>query len=300
MKKSLFVCLMLLGAIASISAFPFANYGNIRVPDAYVMPHLMGEIAFDNYFHREHNHKDDDYAYNWAGAGTIGLFNYGELTLVGTRDEVYYGNVKVKLIGETIALPDISIGADNVFSKVNERQKSGKDIFDAGNYRRNSFFFALSKTILMGGVPGAGDVPVRATIGAGSNRFVGTVSFSRQFGGLFGAVQVEPVKNVALVGEIDGHNLNTSLGYTYKNFSARLNLYKIEEWYARDPKVGISVSYKIDQFAPEPQKPVQQIRRTSQGYDRGYDGSFDELQRIRIQREKAERDLEEIKRLLEE
>ncbi|MCB5230201.1 MAG: hypothetical protein WCX83_02965 [Candidatus Cloacimonas sp.] len=304
MKRSLFVCLMLIGIIGSMFAFPFGNYGNIRVPDAYVIPHLMGEITLDNYIYPENNRSDDDFAYNWAGSINVGLLGHGEVGLVGTGDKVYLGNLKLRLVGETNALPDIAIGIDNLFSKVGERKIGRKDMIDAGNYRRNSVYFAVSKTIFMSGLPAIGDLPLRATIGAGSHRFNGTVKLSRQFGGLFGALQVEPVDNFAIITEVDGHNLNAGFGYTYANFSTRLYLYKIEEWNRRDPKFGLSFSYLIDQFATEGKRSYKPTRSAGTGYNQGYDyyndGSFDELQRIRYQRQRAEREIEEIKRLLEE
>lgn len=305
MKKGFVLCLMVFCFIGYLSAFPFANYGNVRVPDASVLPHLMAQISLNNYMYPEHNERSDDYAYNWAAAVNFGLFNYGEIGFVVSGDEIYYGHIKGRLIRETLTLPDITIGIDNLFSEVPTKHpfKDHGDIVDAGAYRRNSVYLAISKTTLFGGIPQLGDIPTRVTIGAGTHRFQGTVKMSEQFAGVFGALQFEPFRNFNFITEIDGHNFNTGLKYNINNFAARVDLYRIEEWNRRDPKFGLTLSYTFDQYVSPEDKagfvPYRAVDPELRGVRSTMEGTaVDELQRIRRQRERAERELEEIRRLL--
>lgn len=301
MRKNLLICLILISLSGSVFAFPFANYGNVRVPDAYVMPHLMGRLSVNNYLYPQNDQKNDSYAYNFAGAVNIGLFKFSEIGFVVSGDDVYYGHLKARIIGETLTLPDITIGVDNLFSGIPSKNPSDPDIVDVANYRKNTVYLAISKTILLSGLPKLGDIPTRMTLGAGSHRFKSSGTLAGQFEGVFGAVQIEPARNFTIITEIDGHNLNTGLEYRYRNFASRLELYRIEEWNRRDPKFGITFSYIFDQLvAPEDRQgfsPIQTFDRQLMKVREGT--SLDELQRIRRQRERAEEELEEIRRLLE-
>lgn len=305
MKKHLAFCLLLIWFVGFLHAFPFTNYGNVRVPDAYVMPHLMGKVSFNNYLYPQNDGKNDTYDYKWAGGLNIGLFNLGEVGFTASGDEIYYAHIKVKVISETLTVPDISIGVDNLFSKIPTKapfDPEYADIVDAGNYRQNSPYMAISKTILLSGVPQIGELPTRITIGAGSHRFQGSMTISKQFEGIFGAFQFEPARNVAIITEMDGHNWNTGVEYRYQSFAGRLELYRIEEWNRRDPKFGITLSYVFDQLvAPENRREISPFRMLNRQYIEVREGTtLDELQRIRRQRERAEQELEEIRRLLEE
>lgn len=302
MKRYLLITILIVGLIGGAFAFPFANYGNIRVPDAYVMPHAMGQFTIMNYFHPENNDKDDDMAYNWGTALNVGILNYGELGLVFTGDEVFYAHIKAKVLGETVTTPDITIGVDKLFSEVGSHQLSSDDYIDAGNYRRNTLYLAISKTTLLSGIPGIGDLPTRFTIGAGSHRFQGSVDLSESISGLFGSVQAEAFPNFAVIAEMDGHNFNTAFEYRYQNLSGKLMMYRIEEWGRRDPKLGFSLSYMFDRYVDEDLRgrfsPFRDLG--AQMIDTREGVSLDELQRIRRQRERAEEELREIRRLLEE
>ncbi len=303
MNKCLAICLLIFGLGGILQAFPFANYGNIRVPDAYVMPHLMGKIAINNYLYPEHDSKDDDIAYNWAVAVNMGLFNLGEIGLVASGDEIYYAHIKAKIISETLTLPDLSIGVDNLFSKVpSKKPYNFPGIVDAGSYRRDSIYLAISKTILLSGIPQLGDLPTRVTIGAGTHRFQGTMTLAQQVQGVFVALLFEPVRNFTVITEVDGHNFNAGFEHRYRKFAGRIELFKLEEWSRRDPKFGFTISYLFDRFVSSEKRQEVSPTRT---YDRRLietreETTLDELQRIRRQRERAEQELEEIRRLLEQ
>ncbi|MBW6515989.1 MAG: hypothetical protein K0B81_05140 [Candidatus Cloacimonetes bacterium] len=305
MKKYLAIGVLLFGLSGYLIAFPFINYGNVRVPDAYVMPHLMGKVSINNYVYPENDRKNDNYSYNWATGINFGLFNYGEVGFVASGDEIYYAHVKVKLLTETSTLPDMAVGVDNLFSKIPSKgpfKPDYPDIVDVGNYRQNSIYIAFSKTTIISGIPQFRDLPTRITVGAGSHRFHGSVQISEQFEGIFGALQFEPARNFTIISEIDGHNWNTGFEYRYHNFSGRFDLYRMEEWNRRDPKFGLTLSYVFDNFvSPENRRDLSPFRSLDRQYIPVREGtSLDELQRIRRQRERAEQELEEIRKLLEE
>ncbi len=306
MKKIIFIGLLLV-VLIPLWAFPFGSYEGIRVPDATVMPHKMARLTFASYIVPDSNLKGDDYSYNWGGAVNIGLFDYAELGLVGTGDEVYFGHLKLRVFRESLAMPDIAIGIDNLFSKVTaDNYRSNRfrnEIVDSANYRSNSMYLVVSKSTMIREVGTIGNLPVRITLGAGTHRFVGTVPTSRKATGIFGSFILDPIPNMSVISEIDGHNFNFGLGYRYQNFSGKAIAYKIEEWDRRDPKFGFTLSYLFDKYATATERsdtvaPVRIIDRQPTGAREG--ATLDELQRIRRQRERAEKELEEIRRLLED
>lgn len=307
MKRCFLVCVIFAGLVAGAFAFPFANYGNIRVPDAYVMPHTMAQVTFMNYFHQESNAPGmDDFAYTWGAAVNAGLFNYGEIGLVFSGEEIFYGHLKLRLFRETVELPDITLGVDNLFSEVPTKPSSGDypDVLDVHNYRSNTVYVAVSKTTILGGIPVVGDLPTRITVGAGTHRFRGTRDFGKTASGIFAAGQFEVISNLALIAELDGHNFNSALEYRYRNLSGKLIFYRIEEVQreGKGAKVGFSLSYIFDKYVDEELRggfsPFRQVG--AQLIDARDSASLDELQRIRRQRERAEQELQEIRRLLEE
>jgi len=303
MKKYSVICVLLLGLVSGALAFPFANYGNIRVPDGGIMPHTMAKISMMNYLLPENNRKDDDLAYNWGTALNIGLFEYGELGVVYTGDELFYLHLKARILKESLTYPSISIGIDNLLSDVPKKDGGAEypDVVDAGNYSENSMYISLSKTTMIGGLPLIRQLPTRLTLGIGTNRFTGTSDLSETFNGIFAAVKLDYSPNVSFIVEVDGHNLNSGFEYLRNNIGGKIILYRIEEWDRRDPKIGISLSYTFDNF-------VGQNRRDD-FYSQGQTPelkmtittgpNLEDLQMIRRQRERADQELEEIKRILE-
>lgn len=305
-RKVVFSLVLVLFAFGVLNSFPAANYGNVRVPDAYVMPHTMARISLLNYIGPEYGSRHADSDYNWGLALNAGLFNYGEIGIVATGDEVVYAHLKARLLKESLMMPDIAFGIDNLFSKVPAKHpgREHPDIGFPASYRRNSLYVSLSKTILITGIPVVGTLPTRVTAGFGGHRFHTSRRSLRDYRGPFGAVQIEPFKRLVVTGEIDGLNANAGFEYRMPNYGVQLAFYNVEDFIARsrDLMIGINLSYVFDRFVADSdrryQMPLYGVERELIQEREG--AGLDELQRIRRQRRMAEDELEEIRRLLQE
>ena len=91
--QRIFVVLVILLAVSSVMAIPYAVLGNINMPDAYVLPSKMMEVSFTNYFvaagnitqtvdNVESTYSDSVKLYNYGLSASVGLFDKIELGIV--------------------------------------------------------------------------------------------------------------------------------------------------------------------------------------------------------------------------
>ncbi|MDD3050449.1 MAG: hypothetical protein PHR06_04820 [Candidatus Cloacimonetes bacterium] len=318
--KGVILVLMLM-IVSAAWAVPFITLGEIRIPDAYVLPHKMAEISYTSYMSANLNGNDDnEYHHYWAGNINIGLFERLELGFVGTGSEIYLLNVKAKLLNETEYLPAISLGVDNLFSKVPNLKEDDIDIpsslideettFD--DYIRNSVYFVMSKSSLVRGLPFIPYLQSTMHIGIGGRRFQGSVSLSKQLAGLFIGFEAKPADWFSVVAELDGYNFNTGLKLNYRNIMLRTALTRIEELDRRKLKYAFNLVYTLDYFSSDKisRKGIDHARSqvvvpgkqiiTRKGDVVSGSPLMDELEAIRERRKRAEQQLDEIRELLKE
>jgi len=201
MKRNIFMIVFFVSVV--LYAVPFTTQGMIKVPDAYVMPHKMAEISAITY--RAAN-ESESYGTDFAGVLNVGIYNWLEFGFVGTANEFYYMNIKGRLIQETETLPAISLGIENLGTGVKVDQV---------------------------GIP---YLETNIHLGFGTGRFKGNLELSKQTGGLFGGFEFKPSQYYSILAEMDGYNINAGLSGKYKNISACLGLYRLEELDRRDLK----------------------------------------------------------------
>jgi hypothetical protein len=319
MKKTvLFVCTLLL-AIASLNAVPYTTMGFVRTPDAYVLPHKAADITLTNYFRRENSSFTGNASYEYVPMGmlNIGLFNRVELGVWG-GDKLGFANVKVKVIEETNVIPQVAVGADNLFSPVKEDArniKPGQDFFsnpDNSFYEKNSPYVVFSKTSILKGMAGIKLLESTISVGVGRNKFRGQAPIAKRFEGIFGSITVKPQKNVALTFENDGFNLNLGAQYSYKNFAIKVAYVGIEE--QENNRIGIGLSYLFDKYADAKRRPslfMDEESDSSKGSEsiisptKGRDINanrdlLEELKKLREQREQSQKVLDELKNQLKD
>ncbi|MBC8416131.1 MAG: hypothetical protein H8E11_06850, partial [Candidatus Cloacimonetes bacterium] len=158
MKKPILylICVILFYSVALFS-MPYTTMGNINIPDAYVLPHMMIDLSYTNYFVSDDPNPDYD-GYHYAGNLRIGLFDRAEIGLVYTNTAGVYGNLKVRIISETETLPALSFGILNLFSSVSDFEKTDVpeeyDFTDPIDYIKNSPYLAVSKSlVIITGIP---------------------------------------------------------------------------------------------------------------------------------------------------
>ncbi len=334
MQKLFIVLLAVILFSTALFSIPYGVLGNINMPDAYVLPSKMMEMSLTNYFIlSDYNLTTYDSlklnTYHYAFSASIGLFDKMEVGIVATSDHLIYGNAKLRLYSETEKFPSIAVGLENIFSKVentDESYISGYEFSDPRDYIKNSPYIVGSKsTLLMTDIPYFEHLETTIHLGIGSRRFTGRRSKVKQLHGFFGGVDLKPSKYISFNGEIDSQNLNIGVNVYYKNFTIRACAYRLEDYFKEKntsnygQKFAIGIKYTLDKYsevkAADKNRtfkfnvtPKVKKRTVKSIITEGTDKSavnttnplYEELERIRKRREQAEKELQEIKKLLEE
>ena len=328
MKKRvlLFVSILCLFNIALFS-MPYSTLGNINIPDAYVLPHKMVDISYTNYFVSDGMIVGVEERYNgydFAGSIRFGLFDRGELGVVYTSTAGVFGNLKVRIINETETLPALSIGLTNLFSSVSDYEKEalaeeGHEFTDVQDYISNSPFLVLSKSlVIITGIPAMDYLETSFHFGMGQRRFLGKGETVKSFGGIFWGMDIKPSRFWGFDLEWDSQNINLGLNGFYKNFTLRAGMYEVEDFMGvkgdeGSKKYAINLKYTIDKFSElkatekraktvgVQQRAIQKVTPADEEtYDEDSNPLHEELEQIRQRRKQAEKELEEIRKLLQE
>ena len=272
MKKVLLTFIALVAVWGIAQAAPFQTLGMLRTPDAYVLPNKAAEFILVGYYRDiaapkplTEDARDASghiFPYTMIGVGILDRIELGLFLGDYTSSDalVYYLNAKVKIIEETLRIPQVSIGMDNILSPVpkhGSQYLSSTDDFsqhpDADCYEPYSPYAVASKQAVFLGIPWMFNV------GIGSNRFVGQAK-SRYMTGLFASAEMSPIRDLALQGEFDGEDLNIGVKYSYKNFGFKLGANAIEDRfkdsdYKDNIRVALGVSYLFDKYAEAKRRP---------------------------------------------
>jgi len=311
----LFIFLIL---VTIASALPFSQLGDLRSPHAYVMPDKMIIGSITNYMTSNNNDNKYGYVYGFSLSGNV--LDRLDLGIVYAKEDLVMGNFKLKITDEALNMPAISIGMDNVFSKIEadddlEMMSKYPDVQDPGQYDKNSFFVVASKASVIRGLPFASYLETIISFGWGNNRFVGTTKMAKRFNGLFGSVEASPVPNLYFIGEVDGFDINFGAKYTWKNFNAKAIVKGIDNSTEYNKvRLGLNVGYAFDKFVSTKQtdpfsafkvdksKEIAGRRTITTVTDSPKQSNelLEELKLIRAKREQAEKELEDIKKILQE
>jgi len=308
---------MLNSMVCSLFAVPYTTMGQLRAPDAYVLPHKSAELTFTNYFRRETDFVGlTTYKYVPMGMVNIGLFDrIGVGAWAG--DKVGFVNLKAMIIEETSSIPQVAIGIDNLFSRVgedaNDSTRFGNenwfDYEDKTFYERNSPYLVFTKASVIRGLSGVPLLESYISLGVGRNKFKGQVDLAKRFEGIFGAITIKPRKNISITFENDGGNINAGAQYSIKKFGFKISYVGIEE--QENNRFGIAVSYLFDQFADTKHKrdilsgnesitESEIVKSKLSGSDINASSDLlEELKKLREQREQAQKVLDELRKQLE-
>ena len=242
--------------------------------------------------------------------------------------DIFYVNAKLNLVKETDKFPAISIGIENLFSEnyidsiYIQRYKKEESFYshDIDDYRKNSLYIAGTKRIQLQNIPIFGTLEVCLTAGLGYGRFITTSKDMPELlsKGIFLAINSKLSDKFMFVLEEDGYCINAGIQYNIKNLSAKLGFYRIDELvtFNPHPRIAFSLQYtfdllsKIGQKAPpntlifnllskkSTSKVKQEITKTEN--IKIENPLEEELKKTRERRKKAEKELEELRKLLEE
>lgn len=319
MKKIVLSLVVLIVALTALNAVPYSTMGLLRSPDAYVLPNKAAEISFTNYLRRESSSFTKDKPYEYVPMGMINVGILNRIELGGwAGDGLGFANVKVKLIEETPSIPQVSVGVDNIFSPIREdatKLNPGDKYFgnpDNCFYERNSPYLVFSKSSIIKGMPKIDVLETVISVGVGRNKFRGQVPIAKRFEGIFASISVQPVKNLTLVAEDDGFNLNFGAQYFYKNFTFKVSYVGVEE--QENNRIGLGITYLFDKYADPRQRPVlfmdetgttngkatSETVLTPQEANSSNSDLLEELKKLREQREQAQKVLNELRNQLKE
>lgn len=312
---------------AALTAVPYTALGNINIPDAYVLPHLMAEISFTNYFVKDPvaYEDDDEYHHNLGGAVNFGILNRGELGLVIENNDLIYANAKVRIVSETEKIPAFAVGIDNLFSRrANFDVNKGipeEELADPEDFIKNSPYFVISKsTLLLTNFSLFSELETVFHLGIGARKYQGKGEIVKNAAGFFGGADLRFSELVGMNFEFDSKNINMGINLFYSNFTLRAGLFEIEDFFnIKDDNSGrkfaVNLKYTLDVFsqvkasekdsyqkdlAPQTPRPATQTYRPAAISDTEEDSLLQELRKITERRKEAEKELEEIKKLLQE
>jgi hypothetical protein len=316
--KRFFWIFMVLMLTPGLFAIPYSAMGNINTPDAYCLPHLMMEISYVNFFTNGAVVDGKDYdEYDFAANFRIGLYNRVEIGLVYASTAEFYGNLKIKILSETETLPAVSCGMLNIITKVGDsgdNQIDSQDYPDELSYIRLSPFGVLSKSIIIvTGIPALEFIETTSHIGIGSRRFLGRGQYTHYFAGVFFGMDIKPSKYWGVNGEIDGQGLNLGINFNINNFTAQVAAYQVESIAKGDGSyIAVNLQYTVDKYSakkaaekrskllPSRYMNSNTVPGSGDSYKDGSNPLLEELEQIRERRKQAEKELEEIKKLLQE
>lgn len=331
-KKLVFVVSFILFTLSLACAMPYTIMGNINAPDAYILPNKMVDVGFINYFAYDamvETDADEDTLstsisdqvddIDFGGYLRYGLMDRAEVALYYASTAGLYGEAKVRLIVETESLPALSIGVANLFSEVDDTDKNEVDEFpDRQDYIKNSPYIVVSKSlVIVTGIPGFDYLETSFHGGIGTRRFAGKGSLTENASGLFWSTDIKPSKYWGMNIEFDSQNINIGANVYYKNFALRVGMYELEDYFGikGDKSSNIfaaNLVYTLDQFSDikiseQRNKVIAPKAITSttakpspQSYEEGSNPLREELELIRQRRKQAEKELEEIRKLLQD
>ena len=327
MREKILLVMGILLCINALVSVPFGTLGNIDTPDGFVMPANQISVNLASYLRDENTTGNDaaEYEYLYVIQAKWGLFDRAELGLVYTGDEVFYANFKYQLIQESFEYPGITIGVDNLFSKVgsdatdyeDDNFEDWEDIPGAATYEKNSFYVAATKSWALRDVKVLGDMQLYVTLGLGTNRFVGQRDLAQDFSGLFGTVEyfptaIFPKNNFSVFGEQSGHAINLGAKYNWKNLALQYSIIEIEEFLKENQdnlKMAFNIQYSITRWAStkstergtfEPKQ--DRVRTQKQSFDSGVNTETGNsiLEQIRALREAELNKQSELDNLIKE
>lgn len=285
-------------------AGPFLQGNEIDTPHAYILPHTFIQISGAATLY------DKDFAisnmfqslpqYTFGVDLKIGLFEWVELGGAYLGTDVWSGFAKLRLLRESSSLPAVSIGIQNMSTHKKMSQYGSNSLWYYDYAQNFSFFGVITKDISYI----FKNIPVIVNFGIGSGRYQGERPRSQSFKGIFGGIEVTPIRNIKIIADLDGKDLN--LGSIYR---LNDNIELLFAWTEIEQTFGVNYSHRS--YSTEQQKFQLGVRLTygpffgqaetlrRQRELEVMSNYEEELEELKARREEAERELERLRNILE-
>lgn len=288
-------------SVSSAGSLPFSRSGLIDIPTATIIQHTQITIggsftAFS--YELADSTTESDFAV--SGHLDIGLFDRVQIGITWLGDAGISGNIRALILHESINIPSIAIGCQNITGEKNyEFFKDANDSL----YRYDESQNFAAYVVVTKNLDYIFGVPLGLNLGYGIGRFrqaehADSDGISNPFPGLFGALDIHPAHNASIILEWDGRDANFGASYTMnKNVRFMAAMSEFEQFFRgdeRDPrdvmqnvKFSIGVEFAIGPFMNRTTlEPFEQLTQ---------DVDDELLEQLEEARSHAEEDIEELK-----
>lgn len=305
-KFILFIIFLLTCSPYFLNSTPFIQGNVLDSPNAHLLQHSYIQFSgIATFYDQDHIMQAGDFnsipKYTLGLDLKVGAFNWVELGVAYVGTQVWTGFVKGRILKESGAIPAIAIGVQNMtpFKRISDY---GSNTFTYYKIAQNfSMYGVITKDISYINP----SIPVTLSLGIGTGRFQGERDRSEPWKGIFTSIEVRPVKNLTIISDIDGKDWNIASVYR-----VNYNLELLFAWTEIEQTFGVNYTHRTH---PTEQQKIQMGFRMTYGPFFGQElaqrrqrefeimRSYEtELEEIRRKREEAERELERLRRILEE
>jgi hypothetical protein len=310
MKKPILVIIVLF-MMQFLIASPYSSENSLGIRTAYILPHKMFDVTLTGRYYQTEADREEGLFY--GGTFNFGIKNRVQLGLMAMNEDLITANFKVAVTHESMRIPAVAIGLENIFSDIKYTNPSEyTDLPNEFQFVKMTPYFVASKTAVIRGLPLANTLETTLNIGLGSRGYDTRGEYDQYLMGFFGGLQLRPVKGLTLIGEMRGMNFNGGLSYEFGNLKTTVGLIQIEDALkdVASMTADFALTYTFDSLSEVKMKDQRafQTGKTATGEQLyvspersdAADMLKEELRKIQERRERAEKELDEIKNLMKE
>jgi hypothetical protein len=310
MKKPILVIIVLF-MMQFLIASPYSSENSLGIRTAYILPHKMFDVTLTGRYYQTEADREEGLFY--GGTFNFGIKNRVQLGLMAMNEDLITANFKVAVTHESMRIPAVAIGLENIFSDIKYTNPgSHTDLPSPFQYVKMTPYFVASKTAVIRGLPLANTLETTLNIGLGSRGYDTRGEYDKYMMGFFGGLQLRPAKGLTLIGEMRGMNFNGGLSYEFGNLKTTVGLIQIEDALkdVASMTADFALTYTFDSLSEVKMKDQRafQTGKTATGEQLyvspersdAADMLKEELRKIQERRERAEKELDEIKNLMKE
>jgi hypothetical protein len=289
--------------LAAGGSLPFARDGVIDTPDISLLAHTQLRVgSVITMFSYENASGETDKEYAVAGHLEFGLLDFAQVGLCYLGDAGLSAHLKVLPIKETLGLPGVAIGVQNITGQEDYEfyETSDSTLYSNGRKQNFSAYIVLTKDLRY--VTG---IPVDISLGWGMGRFYPDRPDSGEtdafIPGLFGSTCIRAGDSFRFMVEWDGRDLNAGSEYDISSLvTAQVAVAEIETLFSsgeqdrtdvmQNMKVGFGLELTIGPlYNPNPEETLHLTEMDRR----------DELAELEALRREAEETLRRLQEMLE-
>ena len=213
--------ILMLTGLAAAGSLPFARDGLIDTPDISLLDHTEIRVgsAFTMFSYEDSTGQtESDFAV--AGHIEFGLFDIGQIGLCYLGKGGISGHLKLVPIKESLDLPGIAIGVQNITGEENYEfyEQDNGELYGTGSGDKQNFsaYIVLTKDLRY-----VSGIPVDISLGYGIGRFqpvhLDTTESSSFIPGLFCSTRIRFSPEFNLMLEWDGRDANAGVEYSFNS-----------------------------------------------------------------------------------